>query len=144
MYLCTRQFLSEFRHSPNPLDDYVAPVTGDRIRVAQLSDLHLRLDKRKQSEQLTEHVEDLSDLITAWKDKQHAPSSEFHGFIVSGDLIDASYIGDNFQKDAEECTRKHHIFSTRFICQAAQKLGIGKEDKDTKKRCLDVSEKQNF
>nr|VFJ49553.1 MAG: Calcineurin-like phosphoesterase [Candidatus Kentron sp. FM]VFJ49847.1 MAG: Calcineurin-like phosphoesterase [Candidatus Kentron sp. FM]VFK11001.1 MAG: Calcineurin-like phosphoesterase [Candidatus Kentron sp. FM] len=126
MYLCTEQFLAEFEQSPRPLD-YVVPVTGDRVRVMQLSDLHFRLEKDvEESSELQRHIRRLSGFITNTKEPL---SPEFHGLIVSGDLIYAP----GCKEDTEQCTRRHHRFSKDFICKAAQEsLGIA----NIQKQCL--------
>nr|VFJ55315.1 MAG: Calcineurin-like phosphoesterase [Candidatus Kentron sp. DK]VFJ55414.1 MAG: Calcineurin-like phosphoesterase [Candidatus Kentron sp. DK] len=125
MYLCTKQFLREFEDSKDPLS-YVTKVEGDRVRVMQLSDLHLRLEEGERSRQLEEHIGNFSDFI------KKLPPTEFHGLIVSGDLIDAQDIQKKYKEDVTGNTERHHAFSRKFIDQAAQELGI----KEIEKQCL--------
>nr|VFJ90801.1 MAG: Calcineurin-like phosphoesterase [Candidatus Kentron sp. H] len=91
----------------------------------QLSDLHLRLEKGKESSQLEGHTGNFSEFIKDLPQK-------FHGLIVSGDLIDAQDIQKKYKEDVTGSTERHHVFSREFIDQAAQELGI----KDIRKQCL--------
>ena len=97
MYICDSDFLETFENSNDP-DEYIVTVKDNKISILQLSDIHFNFNSDK------DYKEELQEYI-----KKYSKNTELHGCLISGDILAANKLTEEF--DIEKTENFEKIFN---------------------------------